>query len=235
MADIPNRDTLETQLVRALAKFGGARLDALLPLLGDPPSVDNVPASFWRAYDDDLRALLGPFLAKVYTQGANAAPIPPAAVISGAGWSMPNVNAADWADKYTFDLVTGINATTRDLLATAVRDAIESGQTRAELADALTPAFGPARAEMIAVTEVTRAVAEGEALVIADLAKAGVEMVGTWQTAEDELVCSVCSPLDGVQAEGGVFTHPETGDTYELPPAHPRCRCVVGYTMAGKL
>ena len=234
MADIPNRDTLEAQLARALAKFGGERLDALLPLLGDPPSVDNVPASFWQAYDEDLRALLGPFLAKVYAQGANAAPIPPAAVVSGANWSMPNVNAAAWADSYTYDLVTGINATTRDLLAEAVRNAIETGQTRADLADALTPAFGPVRAEMIAVTEVTRAVAEGEARVIDDLAKSGIEMVGTWQTANDEIVCPICAPLDGVQAEGGVFTHPETGDTYELPPAHPRCRCVIGYTMAGK-
>lgn len=230
MADIPNREKLEAELARALAKLGGEHLAELVKLLGDPPDVDRVPASFWRTYGDDLREKLAPFLEKVYRDGiaAGRENLPR---VAGVNWSLANQTAADWAESYTFDLVTGITDTTRELIAGSVQEAIEGGLSRAELADLLAPTFGPVRAEMIAVTEVTRAVAEGEAAAVDALGEAGFEMVGEWQTANDELVCPICEPLNGQQAVDGVFTHPETGDTYDLPPAHPRCRCTVGYTM----
>lgn len=230
MADTPNRDKLEADLARELARLGARALDKLIAQLGDPPDVGNVSAAFWREYGDDLRKVLQPFLAKVASARASAfaSDVPK---VEGVDWALANTTAANWADGYTFDLVTGINETTRDLIAGAVRQSIEQGLSRAELADLLAPTFGPVRAEMIAVTEVTRAVAEGEAAAVDELGKAGFEMVGEWQTANDEIVCPICQPLDGLRAVDGTFTHPETGDTYDLPPAHPRCRCTVGYTM----
>lgn len=61
----------------------------------------------------------------------------------------------------------------------------------------------------------------------------GGEVVKTWMTAEDERTCDFCGPLDG-QMIGLEETFP--GLTKKLPnvlapPAHPMCRCTVGYQV----
>ena len=40
-------------------------------------------------------------------------------------------------------------------------------------------------------------------------------------TANDERVCPICSPRDNQVITDGIY-----------PPAHPRCRCVVGYELS---
>lgn len=41
--------------------------------------------------------------------------------------------------------------------------------------------------------------------------------------------CPVCGPLDGERAAiNGQFVHPETGETFEGPPAHTNCQCAQG-------
>jgi hypothetical protein len=55
-----------------------------------------------------------------------------------------------------------------------------------------------------------------------------------WNTSEDELVCSVCEPLDGVpENDGGGWTNPVTGETIDSMPAHPYCRCFLTHKLAG--
>ncbi|WP_434565151.1 phage minor head protein [Thermoanaerobacterium thermosaccharolyticum] len=59
------------------------------------------------------------------------------------------------------------------------------------------------------------------------------EVVKTWMTAEDERTCDFCGPLDG-QMIGLEETFP--GLTKKLPnvlapPAHPMCRCTIGYQV----
>jgi SPP1 gp7 family putative phage head morphogenesis protein len=73
------------------------------------------------------------------------------------------------------------------------------------------------RAEMIAISEVTRLFAMGNELV---WAAAGL-MIKIWETAKDELVCPVCAPLDGQY----VFFAMNFAGGIRNPPAHPRCRC----------
>lgn len=166
-------------------------------------------------------------------------------------WALVATYVADWVEMYSFDLVGGIDATTRSELGTAVSAWILNGGTLPDLIATLEPIFGPVRAELIASTEVTRAYAEAS---IIAWRNSGVVERMVWQTANDEIVCPVCAPLGGLQygddgaipasyedqeargiqtTIGSPFVHPGgsgragnyAGQTFDFPPAHPRCRC----------
>ena len=83
----------------------------------------------------------------------------------------------------------------------------------------IAPLFSPSRAATAAVTEITRAYNEGRRWAAGVLAiHLRTRVVRRWRTAEDDLVCEICGPLNGKTA-GGV-------DGYSSPPpAHPNCRC----------
>ena len=230
---VPNRDALERELARALAGINADALRAVTDALGDPPSLSNVPDSVWRQYGDRLREELRAKLEAIYTEQARAladdlGKTPGAAV----DWSLVNERARDWAASYSFELVRGVVDTTtggvNDALQRALQDAISRGVgehlTRGEISDALMPLFGPTRAEMIAITEVTRASAQGEAGLVEELKGAGFDLIAVWNTSADDAVCPVCGEYDGT----------EQGDGWdELPPAHPGCRCFITHHIKG--
>ena len=81
----------------------------------------------------------------------------------------------------------------------------------------LDPLFGPSRAKSIAVTEVTRAYAEGANIAKEQIERmSGLQMVHIWNTNNDSLVCEICAPLNRKKQGDG---------WWEFPPAHPNCRC----------
>jgi len=124
--------------------------------------------------------------------------------------------ALEWARNYSYELITGIEATGRDVVARAVARFIEAGKPLEELAGELASIYSGPRAAMIASTETTRAFYEGQ---VASFRGSGVIKKMEWRTARDERVCPTCGPLHGKRtAMGGTFD----GIT---PPAHPRCRC----------
>jgi SPP1 gp7 family putative phage head morphogenesis protein len=84
--------------------------------------------------------------------------------------------------------------------------------------------YSPVRAEMIAVTEVTRAAAEGERATVREIEKEGIRMVEVWQTNNDSLVCPICGPRHGKKVGDGWSKN-------DGPPAHPRCRCWLTHTF----
>jgi SPP1 gp7 family putative phage head morphogenesis protein len=110
------------------------------------------------------------------------------------------------------------------LIMSYTREAVEKalalwdGEDPEQLAALLEPIFSEVRAETIALNESIAGISIGNLL--AWQAYDIIEEV-VWRTQEDEKVCPVCRPLDGVvipleEAIGGFF-----------PPAatHPRCRC----------
>lgn len=137
-------------------------------------------------------------------------------------WELANNAAAEWALSYGYELVRGLLSTTRKRLQTEIAEYVLNSETIGQLTRRLTAGdvFGESRARMIAVTEVTRAYAEGNR---AAWKASGVIEGREWRTNADELVCPVCGPLAGQVAglddtfEGGIAG----------PPAHPRCRCWV--------
>ena len=135
----------------------------------------------------------------------------------GIDWGLVAEDAARWASEYSYKLVMGITDTTRRLLQEKVAQFIrEPGRTIGDLTADLEPYFGKMRAEMIAVTETTRAFAEGERKTVAEWQNYGARLEAVWHTNRDELVCPVCAALDG---------KPESEWGGMDCPAHPRCRC----------
>jgi hypothetical protein len=77
---------------------------------------------------------------------------------------------------------------------------------------------------MVAVTEVTRAYAEGNRRSAKEYEDQELfTWVRTWRTNNDDLVCELCGPLHGKTAEGTDGEYPLGGG--QGPPRHPRCRC----------
>lgn len=122
----------------------------------------------------------------------------------------------EYAKNYRFEWIRGITEVTRQKTIKAITDWIRSGSPLSVLEKALEPLFGEARARRIAVTEVTRLFSHGNQM--AWEATGFVNKV-RWNTAEDELVCPICKPLDG--------TFIGIADIDALPPAHVNCRCYI--------
>jgi hypothetical protein len=215
MPDIPNRDELERILARKLGGLNRRQLGKLMELMGDPPKIENVPMSFWDDAGKELAQVVTPFSERVYLEAAErmleTVPV-------GVDWSLVNTAASSWAQQYAYDLIGGINATSRQAVGQAVSNFFTQGWTMRDLHNRLGRIYSPVRAEMIAVTEVTRAAAEGERGVVAEIEKEGIRMVEVWQTNNDELVCNICGPRHGKK-------HGDGWTRSQGPPAHPRCRC----------
>jgi len=103
--------------------------------------------------------------------------------------------------------------------------AVATTSTSARLLATMEPAvvFSPARIATIATTEVTGAVTASEGIVLAKLLRPDKQLTAIWHTAEDELVCDVCGPLNGTDK---IIFGSVAGDG---PPCHPNCRCWLDY------
>lgn len=193
-------DTFTSELDQALSV-------GLAVVVADPTpaALDEVDAA--------LAGALTPVVTRMLEQAALSGVAQAQMELGGivVDWGLVNRDALTWARDYAGELVRGLNATTRDVLRQEIAAWIESGEPLDVLARRLAPMFGELRGRVIAETEVTRAFAEGQHQAFQ---RAGVER-WTWHTANDERVCDVCQPRDGV-------TYPMDA---ERPPAHVRCRC----------
>jgi hypothetical protein len=219
--DLLNRDALERELAREIGKVQARQVGKMLELMGDPPNMANVPATFWDEAGEELRRVLSRFLNRVYLQRASQLM---ERTTIGVDWALINERAATWASRYSFDLVGGIDKTSRELLQGSINRYFRDGLTREELEAGLRGAFGEVRAEMIAVTEITRAASAGEHELADQIMQdnQSIEMVAIWQTNEDELVCEICGPNNDKERGKG---------WQDDPPAHPRCRCWLNHDM----
>ena len=222
-----NRETWEAEIARSLSRLSQRQMNRLLDALGDKPDLANLNPEFWNEFTTAYRGELIPKLEQIFLGSAEQMLADAPAL--GVDWAMVNQYAADWARQYGYGLVGGITETTRTALQKKIAGFYENAMTIPQLRESLQSLFGPVRAEMIAITETTRAATEGQASLVTELNRQGIRMIGEWTTSNDELVCSVCFPLDGRREENGGFRHPKTGVFYKRPPAHPRCRCDIAY------
>jgi len=183
---------------------------------------------FW---DNEDRLLLAEIL-PLLSDGATAAALFSAEAIEaatglGVDWTLINTAAAGWARGHAGELVKGVNKTTRGNVGQHVAEFVETpGMTIGDLRRKLAalPAFNDNRAQMIAVTEVTRTAKEGNlATAKAYEAEGFFTWERTWHTNQDGLVCELCRPLHGKKAVGLDGEYPFGGG--DGPPRHPRGRC----------
>lgn len=226
--DIVDRNELERKLARVLSKGLRAEMSNLLDLLGDPPDLSRVPNEYWQNGWRSIQKDVEPVLLDVYlTQATNVM------LSVGIGVSLDDINhhAVNWARAHTEEVLREMWSSrqniTSEILAGArqvgevVAEGYEQGLTIREITERLQPYYSPVRAEMIAVTETTRAVVEGEKAYVEQLEReTGQRMIPIWMTANDEIVrrCPICWPRHEKPITNGQF-----------PPAHPRCRCGVGW------
>jgi len=217
MADVLNRDEWERKLARLFGNHSMIERRELLKLLGNPPNMANVPFSFWLNSGAVLAKLVEPVMFDVYIQQAFALMEDVSISIE---WDIVNQQAADWARRYTRDFARSIEGNTQKGVGEAVASFFEDEMTIGDLEKRISRWYSPARAEMVSVTEVTRAASEGEQQTAAEIMRDNpdIEMIPIWQTENDELVCPICGPRHNKVIDDNVF-----------PPAHPRCRCWVTY------
>jgi hypothetical protein len=201
MPELAGRDGIEARIAEALGKTLGAMGKDVIQSLGDPPDISLLSTEMWTAFEDQLNSVLFPELEKVFVLASEQMA---AATAFNIDFALVNEQAADWARGYSFDLVKGINNTSRRQLQKIVSDFFEKNLTIGDLKQKITTLFGPVRAQLIAVTETTRAAAQGELALAKEL---------------------------GVRE--GTIQHPG-GAIYDSPPAHVGCRCYVNYEWDGE-
>lgn len=127
------------------------------------------------------------------------------------------LNAAQgWSSQYSFDLVRGINDTSRAALQDLLQDFYSGSIDFDTLEAMLSSRYGATRAASIATTEVTRAWEQGVDMYQTELEGLGLDVDRIWHCEPD--ACPLCSPYDGVlESEGW-----DDGE----PPLHPNCACL---------
>lgn len=212
------RMELERKLAHQLTIEFNAQLNALVPPDASDDEVRAAPAKV----DDTsgkIRDALRRSLEQSSSLGVTVALDTLQQVGIGFDWQLAHTEAARWASTYSYELVRGINSTTRGRLQVAIDEWFRNGDTLPQLRKELAPTFGRKRANMIAATETTRAAREGSVI---GYEHSGVVGEAEWVTVNDEKVCPVCGSLHGKRA-----TLRGTFDGASYPPAHPGCRCFV--------
>jgi len=223
------KEKLEQRIYRAVSRYFKRQQEKLLAKLEQqypgrkatvaPPSIlDDL-------FDDE--EFDAEILAELILASKEGVALFGQSVTIGMDWTLTNSRAVDWARQYTYDLVKEIDATTREVLQGAISTFAETpGMTLREVVNILP--YDDSRALRIAITETTRAFAQANLLAGQDLKKEwpDVRVIKTWFTNNDELVCDICLPLNGMEVEiDDRFVNPDTGDEFDCPPGHVNCRC----------
>ena len=189
-----------------------------------------VDAEFWQREAEKLMDVMRPWMEEAAKKGIDEGLelLGEEAIGLNIDFSLVNNYARAWAVVNTADVVAKITSTSMDAFTEKFPGWVEAGGTLDELIAQLTPHYGPWRAEMIAVTETTRAYAKGNEVM---WGASGVVDGKQWNTAEDELVCEICGPLANQETTlEGVYSDGTTS-----PPAHVRCRCWEHPVVKGKV
>lgn len=214
----PNADykaEAEKRLFRLFKERLNGQFEDVMRTLGEPPDWTRLDEEFWKTQAGKMLSGIRPAIQKIAEDAATEM------IAGGIGvdWSLVAEDAATWARAYVGELITNVTQVTKEAVRVAVEDFIRTpGLTIGDLKDSLEHLFNPIRADMIAVTETTRAYAQGQIETAKAALEAGIPMDRIWHTNNDDLVCPVCGPRNGKV-------------TTEEPPAHPRCRCWLGYAM----
>lgn len=176
---------------------------------------EALPNSFWEKWGSIFMAFVIPTFTAFQLDGAKTQM---ETLNIGVDWDSVTDQAANFSSSYAFTLVTGINDASQRHLQKSLTDFFQSPERDVDaLIQNISTRFGETRAENIAITEVTRGYERGKDIYTDELWKLGVKAEPMWNTMDDEKVCVICEPNDGVRKSEGW--------TADGIPPHPRCRC----------
>jgi len=217
------------------AYFGRLEKRAKAKLNSDPPAKKSAKASYADTafgadfFDDDE---FEPALVDVLTGATQSGALQFTDMVKlEIDGDAVNKQAVTAVEKYAFDLVKGIDDTSRERLRDAISEFIQNpGTTIGDVIDMLP--FDDARAQLIATTEITRAYASGQKLAGDATAEAWPDVTITkmWHTNNDSIVCPLCEPLNGQEVDREEPFVDDDGNEYDAPgDPHPGDRCWVSY------
>lgn len=218
----------ERELAAVLKRyFAKLQRKAEAKLKASPPAKEKAvrAADFDAEFfdDDDFLADLLALLVAATKLGALSLP---AMLGLDLNLNTTNKEAEQAAREYVYDLIKDLTATARETLQTVLADFVTTpGMTIGDVIERLP--FSEERARLIATTEITRAYATGQAAAGETLKEQfpDVRVVKTWWTNNDDQVCPICSPLQGVTVD----EDEEFDNEFDGPPSHPGCRCWISY------
>ncbi len=221
----PERLAIENRFLNPLKRFLGGMAGRISSWVNGRGGGTQAPdAEFYKTEDDTFGAFLVPYVNDWAAFGVSQAATTLTAAQLGVD-AQVNAKAAEWANRYGLDLAKGLNKTTASLVRVRLKSFIAEGKPASELASSLSKVIAPDwRAELIAQTEVTKAMAQG-AIEVARDTPAIKSLV--WLTLRDERVCPICGPLHQVSRK----IEARYPGGYDAPPAHPRCRCNLGFRV----
>ncbi len=219
---IVNRDWKESAIAKAVSKWLARFKPQFTDYIDDSaPDLEDVPKTFWNELLREGWEVIAPLLLAVLVEQAVDMSVDVGTELTATTWTTVNENAAQWSRTYGYDLITGINDTTRKQMQEIMADFYENSATMDDLTKKIAELFGPARAERIAITETTRAAVQGEKAYIEALEREhGLHATPFWHTAKDDYVCPDCSAKDGMMLARG-----------DEPPLHPGCRCFIDWEV----
>jgi hypothetical protein len=136
-----------------------------------------------------------------------------------------NRRAVDAANEQAATLVTNIDASTRNMLRSAIADGLEENIGLDAIADGLVDdfAFSEDRADLIARTEISNANSQG-ALTGYKTARdeAGVKLFKEWLLGPNP--CEICVANND---QGPIDLDDDFDSGDDAPPAHPNCECAL--------
>lgn len=189
------------------------------------------PPEFWEGEEEDFWEILLPIIILALLAGGDAGiDLLPDDIKVLVNVDLFNQAALDFLAIYRLSTIAGISETTRRLAMQMIEDWIRANEALPSLIARLETLFTDPRARAIAVTEVTRIYSEGNQMM---WRTTGVVGSKRWMTAEDELVCPICRPLNGqvVPLDGNFFIPVEGAGGLGVdvpiagPPAHVNGRC----------
>jgi hypothetical protein len=205
------REELEKRLVKRFGRAFSEQEKRILEHIADD-DLDNALLrndSFW---EDENAGF--PWVTTLLVAGAVAGAL--LGLPDGAPTSNVVIAAERWAHDYDLHLIKEINETSRAIVANAL-DKFMAGEVDRSGLEALiqeSPAFTPARASVVGVTETTRAFTSGQLEAGKELAALGYTPRYIFHTNMDSFICEDCHELEGK----------EVGEE-DFPPVHPNCRC----------
>ena len=210
------RMELERQFAGDLEPALRDQMNDLIPPTASDQQVQAAPSQV-NATSEPVRHVLRRYLQQGAELGVSVAFDQMQTIGMAFDWTLAHTAAAHWASTYSYQLIQGMNDTTRAQLQIAIDEWFKDATSLGMLRDQLAPTFGPKRAQLIASTETTRSAYMGS---IESYRQSGVVQEVEWVTVNDEKVCAICGPHDGERASlGSTWSN---GDTI---PAHPSCRC----------
>mgnify|MGYP007071584437 CR=1 FL=1 len=214
-----NRRRFEREIARRLGDAWEGQRDALMKLLGDPPSLSNVPESYWNNGGKAIRQAVTSVFESIYIAQAEELARQAHLVVD---WELINQKAIEWAGQHAGELIKNWANTNRNTLTQLIQRYYTDDWTLADLAERLAPLFGERRALTIAITETTQAAVQSQMATARELMNLyGVQFTETWRLSEYSAdSCTECI---------GNNHHPTSEVGY--PPAHINCACYVEYEV----